>query len=282
MSDTAANETAWVYCEEKAFSGASPWLLVQPYLTADKRRSLLAVSALLNELWLLPDGVSETSIGINKLHWWQQQLSAPLPRQGGHPVLAVLAQVSARPQLPISPLATLMQSLQQQMEQQSYATVDHLWDDCVMLGSAAAELSMTLVDGDSDDTLLPMGALRYFMTILGRISTAADNSAPWPVPLSLQARHQLNREQARRHPEQLSPMLSDLLADIEQRLASGWPPAGMRVGNGRHLLLAAVLDQRRLQRLRRNPALLRQPRRRPWNLAAAWAVWRRARVYPLP
>ncbi|GAB4185809.1 MAG: hypothetical protein Tsb002_09800 [Wenzhouxiangellaceae bacterium] len=282
MSDAAANETAWAYCEEKAFSGASPWLLVQPYLTADQRRAVLAVSALINELWLLPDGVSEISIGVNKLHWWQQQLSAPLPRQGGHPVLAALARTTSQPMLPPAPLATLMQALQQQMERESYATVDQLWRDCEQMGGAAAELSMMLVDGDSDESLRPLGALRYFMTILGRSGAVADSIAPWPVPLSLQARHQRNREQLRRHPEQLQPLLGDLLAEIEQRVSRLWPEAAAWSGKGRHLLLAATLDQRRLRRLRRKPAQLLQRPRRPWGLADAWALWRQARAHPLP
>lgn len=276
------NAEIQAYCENKVLQAGSPLQLTQLYVPVSQRPVVIAIHTVLVELMAIPETVSDVGVAEAKLAWWRDQLLRHESSANRHPALRALMAHRDLAILKKNTVDDFLNGLHRVVSRSSYQNIDELWADCQLIGTAAWQLEMqALSSGQQDGDLAAAGAAHYFIRSLFRLSHG-DSIAPWPLPLSLQARHQINREQFRQGlaadaNSDLKAAIKNLIQEGRQRitpLMSDSPPSSAVYA---HTWVMSWFNQRYLRRLEKNPDFLFHSRGSPYGLWDAVALWRRAR-----
>lgn len=271
---------AGTYCHERALYPGSPLSLTQLFTPEVLQEPAVAAFALLNELWRVPEEVSEPSVGAAKLQWWQQQLAGDL-QQANHPVITGLLNVHPEACLPMPSLVQLIDTLSECLELGVYTDEEALWQRCQRIGLSSLQVQLAVL-GAEDDALMeatsnelwaaPLG-LHYVLRLIHQFAHV-DHCLPWPVPMNLQARHQVNPHNYSEKPQLLAQALSDTLGGIQQRLPK--PAELAKQANLPQLLpclLLYALEWRLLRRYQRQADLLLEQQQQRWRPRDTLSVW---------
>jgi phytoene synthase len=244
---------------------------------------LLALHALFASIELLNSGISEELVARGKLDWWRAEL---LERDGAdshHPVVSHLYATGALQKLPESTLGLLLDNAESRFE--ALAPIDEheflrlcheIYRPQVLLESSLGGIDEAF---DSVNTaVLFNGGLIQLLRESGR----RKENAFWWIPLSLQARFNVNRREleAFHDPEVLKALFAHIL-ELRCHLAEYQlfdRQAGSVNGAGLvHLQLMITLQSRQLDRLRgMNPAVYSNELSR-WRFGDLMTAWKRAR-----
>jgi phytoene/squalene synthetase len=149
---------------------------------------LLAFEALFRSLRDIPLSVSDPSVGLAKLGWWQKEL-AQAPGQGSqHPVVRALLESGALAQLNPEIFHAYLHALLMQLQEdclQDRAALEQLLRD-----TAGKEAQM-LVGATPSPAMVSAAAAARLLELIRTLSRHGVNHA-W-LPLDLVARHELNQ-----------------------------------------------------------------------------------------
>ena len=230
-------------CEELALVPGSEFEGVYRFLPSEAQETLLSLEALFRSLRDIPGGVSDPSVGVAKLAWWQQELARAPDEGSQHPVVRALLVSGALGGMDRDAFGDYLHALVTELQEEPVADFDVLRDR--LARSAGAEARVLAGQGGfSDSQLKAAGAsarLLELMRTLGR-----GDVVPGWLPMALVARHQVS-EQADASPAARAPVVADLacVARDWHRTAHLTPEAAQTPGE-RFLVLRAGLVERRL------------------------------------
>jgi phytoene/squalene synthetase len=271
---------AGTYSHERALYPGSPLSLTQLFTPTVLQEPVVAAYALLNELWRVPEDVSEPSVGAAKLNWWQQQLANTLD-QAAHPAIKGVLNVQAEVQLPADDANAFIATLTDCLELGVYSDVEALWQRCLQMGRHALQIQLAILGASTEraavlnqesDWAVPL-ALHYFLRLIHQFGQQ-DHCLPWPVPMNLQARHQVNPQNYAEHPEHLKCALQDLVKTVRQSLPTpAQLAAKAELPQLLPCLLLFALENRLLKRYQQQPELLLEQQQQRWRPMDTMSLW---------
>jgi phytoene synthase len=268
----ALNATDRSACETLALVPGSEFESVFRFLPSQERDWLLSLEALFRSLRDIPLGVSDPSVGVAKLAWWQQEL-ARAPHEGSqHPVVRALLNTGALGAMNRDDFGDYLHALVTELQEEPVTNVDLLRERLARTAGGEARL-LAGHGGFSDTQLKAAGAASRLLELM---RTLAGGRAPGWLPMDLVARHQV-REQARRSPGERAPVVVDLA-----RLARSWrgtahlTPEAAQTPGERVLVLRDALVERRLHQAQARPEQWLEQGARG-SVAEVFGTWRLAR-----
>jgi phytoene synthase len=259
-------------CETLALVPGSEFEGVFRFLPAEDRDVLLSLEALFRSLRDIPRGVSDPSVGIAKLAWWQQEL-ARAPGEGSqHPVVRALLDSGALEAINQDAFGDYLHALVTELQEEPVVDFEDLRDRLARTAGGEARV-LAGEGGFSDSQLKAAGAAARLLELM---RTLAGGGAPAWLPMELVARHQV-REQERPSPAERAPVIADLacLAQAWRGTAHLSPETALTPGE-RVLVLRDALVERRLRQAEAGAEqwLERGPR---GSVAEVFGTWRLAR-----
>ena len=260
-------------CENLALAPGSVFDSVFRFLPADDRDRLLSLEALFRSLRDIPLGVSDPSVGVAKLGWWQQELARAPDEGSQHPVVRALLDSGALAGLDRDAFGDYLHALVTELQEEPVTDFDTLRDR--LARSAGSEARMLAgAGGFSDSQLKAVGAASRLLELMR--SLARSGAIPSWMPMELVARHQV-RERPEPSPEERAPAVADLAS-----LANSWRgtarlnPADAQTAGDRLLVLRDAVVERRLGQAEGQPERwLKQGGR--GGVIEVFGTWRLAR-----
>lgn len=231
-------------CEELALVPGSEFEGVFRFMPPREREWLLSLEALFRSLRDIPLGVSDPSVGVAKLAWWQQELVRAPDEGSQHPVVRALRDTGALGAMDPDAFADYLHALVTELQEEPVTNLDALRDRLARTAGGEARL-LAGQGGFSDSQLEAAGAASRLLELMRSL---AGGGAPVWLPMELVARHQV-REQAGPSPVERAPVVADLAG-----LAQAWrgtarlTPEAARTPGERLLVLRDALVERRLDR----------------------------------
>jgi phytoene/squalene synthetase len=259
-------------CEELALVPGSEFEVVFRFLPLENRDRLLSFEALFRSLRDIPLEVSEPSVGVAKLAWWQQELARAPDAGSQHPVVRSLLDTGALGTMDRDAFGDYLHALVTELQEEPAANFESLRD---RLARTAGSEARVLVGqgGFSDSQLKAAGAAARLLRLMG---TLAGSGATGWLPMDLVARHQV-REQAVASPVERAPVVADLA-----RLAQTWrgtahlTPEAAQTPGERLLVLRDAVVERRLAQAEARPGQWLEHGARG-SVAEVFGTWRLAR-----
>lgn len=280
---------------------ASPLAISTLFLPQPLRPAVMAVNQLLSRVVEIPEEVSEPAVGAAKLAWWKGQLLDDLSN-AVHPDLQRVYRLCPVIQLKGTAVDQLVETLNQLIQKSVFQDTDDMWQVCMAVGQACLDIECQLLQhhqaankNESRDVagednikagevsvLAASHALHFFLRLLHNFAST-DALLPWPFPLQLQARHQMNsarfhtvaaddRERSELHKLRIA-MCRDLLREILQRL----PAKADYMAISADYLLPSVLmhhlEQRLLRRYLRKPEQILSLTKVNWSPLDVLSTW---------
>ncbi len=175
-------------CEELACTPRGEFAGVQRFIPAVHEPQLLAFEALFCSLRDIPVSVSDPSVGLAKLGWWQKELAQAATGGSQHPVVRAMIETGALDRLDPDCFNAYLHGLMMQLH-----------DNCL---NTTAELEATLRDTAGKEAQLLMGstppaamtgaACAARLLELLRALSDTDREHVW-LPMDLMARHSVSR-----------------------------------------------------------------------------------------
>ena len=244
---------------------------------------LLALHALFSSIELLNCQITEELVARRKLDWWRAEL---LERDGAdshHPVVSHLYATGALRKLPESTLGLLLDNAESRFDALAPIDEHEFLRLCQEIYRPQVLLESAL--GGIDEAFNPVNTAVLFnggLIQLLRESGRRKENAFWWIPLSLQARFNINRREleAFHDPEVLTALFAHIL-ELRGQLVehqSFERQAGPVNGAGLvHLQLMSALQSRQLGRLQgMNPAMYSKELSR-WRIGDLMTAWKSAR-----
>lgn len=237
-------------CQELALVPGTEFETLFRFLPSRDQDMLLSLEALFRTLSDIPRVVSDPSVGVAKLAWWQQELLQAPSEGSQHPVVRALLETGALETLDPDSFGAYLHALVTELQEEPVTDGEALRERLARVAGSEARVLAGPV-GFSDGQLEAAGAasrLHELMRTLARGGPAPD----W-LPMDLVARHQV-RNDDRRSPTKSAALVADLAG-----LARGWrrmaplAPERARTPGERQLVLRDALVGRRLQRAEARP-----------------------------
>lgn len=259
-------------CAALALAPGSTFSAVHGFVPVEARDALLALEALFRSLGPIPLSVSDPSVGIAKISWWQQELHRVSETGTQHPIVRALRDSGALEQLDSDRFNGYLHALVEQLQEEPLPDTAALEQWLDRSAGEEAQLIAGLNSGPATPLRCAGNALRLLE--LMHSSLQQDAAQAW-LPMDLVARHQYRDGQA-------SSASRDALAADLAGLAQSWrarapidPAACNSPGAGLVALRDGVVG-RRLEALKRQPG--------PWldqgqrtSMGDVFSTWRLAR-----
>ncbi len=237
-------------CEELALAPGSEFDSVFRFLPAEDQDRLLSLEAMFRSLRDVPLGVSDPSVGVAKLGWWQQELARAPDEGSQHPVVRALLESGALETLNREAFGDYLHALVTELQEEPVLDFEALRDRLARSAGSEARV-MAGAGGFSDSQLKAVGAASRLLELMRGL--ARSGTLPAWLPVDLVARHQV-REQPEPAPAERAPVVADLAC-----LARSWRdtarlnPADAQTPGDRLLVLRDGLVERRLSQAEGQP-----------------------------
>lgn len=135
--------TPYEYCEDKCRSSGSSFTGSFRFLTAERRRAMTVLYAYCREIDDVVDECSDANVARTTLNWWRAEIAAVF-REGGqptHPVCLALVPVVKRFNLPQEHFLEIIDGMEMDLEQHSYADFKSLQLYCYRVASVVGLLA---------------------------------------------------------------------------------------------------------------------------------------------
>lgn len=265
------------------------------FVPQEVRPAALAVHQLLARILEIPEEVTEPSVAVAKLAWWRGQMAGKLS-DAVHPDVQKVLQHCDIDELPLEALDRLLDAMEQIIGKSVFQSVDEMWSVCIAVGEGAFALEYELLQAPGNrqlrtvkleknalNVLASIYGLHFFLRLLHHFNDS-DKLLPWPFPMQLQARHQMN--QTRFHSRgsseseklalraQRAALCRDLLHEIQQRFPSSDAYRQLSLSTAALPgLLMHHLEQRLVQRYVRNPTALFALQSIRWSPLDVVSLW---------
>lgn len=242
-------------CENLALAPLADFAGVHRFIPAAHEPQLLAFEALFRSIRDIPLSVSDPSVGMAKLGWWQQELAKAASEGSQHPVVRAMVQTGALQRLDQECFIAYLHGLMMQLQ-----------DDCL---SSTAELEATLRDTAGVEAQLLTGAqptpaiigaacAARLLELLRRLANT-DAEHAW-LPMDMMARHSVSRAAA--GPDDARTALVKDLAELAGQCrvkglseSADFAGTGKQSGPGHaYIVLRDSLVGKRLAQASGNPA----------------------------
>jgi phytoene synthase len=129
------------YCQEKCATSASSFYYSFLFLSAERRRAIMALYAFFLEVEAVVGECNDISIASTKLTWWRQEIERVASGQPTHPVGLALKAVSANFNLPKELLLEIIDGVEMDLQQTRYLDFKGLSLYCYRVSGVLALLS---------------------------------------------------------------------------------------------------------------------------------------------
>lgn len=205
------------YCAARVAPAGSSLYYALRKVPLARQPALLALLALLRELYEIARECHEPALAERKLAWWQAQLHA-LPEPGAHPVTQALAAAGVTE----AQLQPLLQGVQMDIHYNAYRQASELAPYLYSFGAYPARLMLQLCASE-DQPLLELaeraGSMLLEMRLVLSCARAAQQGRCY-IPDSVLHTHQLDPEQWALGLD--DPRTRTLFAQQHQRLQHDW------------------------------------------------------------
>ena len=279
----AGNDNVQRFCWEQIHKTNILFRISHLFAPSQMSDQLLALHALFASIELLNCEINEELVARRKLDWWRTELLERNAADSHHPVVRHLYETGVLKKLPESMLSLFLDNDESRFD--ALAPRDE--NDCIRLCQEIyrPQVQMESALGGIDEALNSYNKAVLFnggLIQLLRESGRRQENAYWWIPLSLQARFNVNRREleAFQDPEVLKALFIHILElrgqSSDYQLSDGQP--GFVKGAGLvHLQLMIALQSRQLGRLRMmNPATYSNELSR-WRIGDLMTAWKRAR-----
>lgn len=232
---------------------------------------MLVCEALFRSLRDIPMSVSDPSVGLAKLGWWQKELTQAATKGSQHPVVRALIDLGLLKQLSSEYLTAYLHGLMMQLQEDCLNDTEALKN--VLRDTAGNEAQ--LLSGASPSPAQIAAATSARLCELMRTLSHGDAQHAW-LPLDLVARHKLTRSAAG-SAETRAALVEDLAGLAQQwRDLAPLDEIDSNGAGGAFIVLRDSLVGSRLAQAQRNPAgfLRRAQRRGVRELFASWTTAR--------
>lgn len=175
-------------CEQLACAAGTEFEGVHRFIPAAHEPRLLALEALFRSLRDIPLSVSDPSVGLAKLGWWQQELALAPTRGSQHPVVRALADTGALDRLEQDQFVAYLHALMMQLQEDCPENVTNL--EGSLRDTAGNEAGM-LIGSPAPDSLIGAACAARLLELIRTL--AHTNSEHVWLPMDLVARHSLSR-----------------------------------------------------------------------------------------
>ena len=268
------------WCKDRLWVPHNPISASLLFVAKEQQMPILALRAVHSELAQIAELSHEPGLAHSKLNWWREAFM----QQHTHPALEALDVLKVREKLPMPQVMALCDAIEQSLEAPRYETNERAWQSCQALGGVALELEVQMLSatppsGASVEAIQDLGAANYWLRLVRDIGADARQGR-WFVPLEMQARHQINRQQVVDGVGGLDwdGFIGALVSEATNRLIRAEAQLHAALGPGMvHAMITAALDQRLAKQLTRAPSRLLRERILPSHTGNVWAAWRQAR-----
>jgi phytoene synthase len=157
--------TARSACETLALVPGSEFESVFRFLPSEDQDWLLSLEALFRSLRDIPLGVSDPSVGVAKLAWWQQELARAPDEGSQHPVVRALLDTGALEAMNGDDFGDYLHALVTELQEEPVTDVELLRDR--LAGTAGAEARLLAGHGGfSDSQLRAAGAASRLLELM--------------------------------------------------------------------------------------------------------------------
>ncbi len=140
------------YCQEKcALSGSSSYYSFL-FLSAPRRRAIMALHAFCREVDEVVGECKDISIASTKLNWWRQEVERVASGQPTHPVGLALKAVGGEFNLPKELLLEIIDGMEMNLQQTRFLDFKGLSLYCYRISSVPALLSAEIFGGTDRQT----------------------------------------------------------------------------------------------------------------------------------
>lgn len=182
------------YCQEKTGGSGSSFYYSFLFLPPERRRAITALYAYCREVDDTVDDCREPQVARAKLHWWRDEIDATFRGSPNHPVSRALVAAIEHYHLPPQPFHDILNGMEMDLDQQSYARFDDLQVYCQRVASAVGLLSARIF-GYSDPATLEfahrLGIALQLINIIRDVGEDARRQRLY-LPLDDLARFQIN------------------------------------------------------------------------------------------
>lgn len=269
-----SGQTERAACLELAMGPGKEFDCLFRFLPAADQDRMLSFEALFRSLRDIPLDVSDPSVGIAKLAWWQQEL-ARAPSEGSqHPVVRALVGSGALEVMDRDAFGDYLHALVSDLQEDSVVDENSLLKRFAHSAGSEARV-LAGKSGFSAQQLTAAGSAARLLELMRGL--ALGGKPPNWLPMSLVARYQV-REAGDFSPQDRAPLVSDLARLARaSRAALPLTPSGILTPGDRMLVLRDALVERRLSHAERRPQqwMAGAERGRLGDVLATWRLARR-------
>jgi len=150
------------YCQNKAAQSGSSFYYAFRFLPDARRRAITAFYAFCREVDNVVDEVTDTGIARTKLFFWRNEIDALYAGAPQHPVMQALAPHISPMHLPRTAFHTVIDGMQQDLDQTRYLNFSELQTYCYKAAGVVGEASARIFGMATPDD---PGTLAYAKTL---------------------------------------------------------------------------------------------------------------------
>lgn len=271
-------------CLELASLPGSEFALVQGFLPVSDREPMLAFEALFRSLRDIPRSVSDPSVGIAKIAWWQQELRRAPEEGTQHPVARGMLDSGVLGSLNREAFSDYLHALVEALQEETTPTVAALQADLQRTAGQEAlmiaeydpgtgvEAGPGMEAGADMGPLRDAGVVNRLLDLMRSIGQGEPQSS-W-LPLDLVARHRYRPGESA--PDVHHSLISDLAEAALAWCNEAIAPHTCTTPGARFIALRHAVVLRRLRDAQANPARWLSRGGRP-SVGEVFACWRLAR-----
>ena len=141
------------YCQDKTAKSGSSFYYSFLFLPKEKRMAITAVYAFCREVDDVVDNPGENQIKHIKLQWWREEITRLFNAQAQHPVTLALTSVIERYNLPEEYFQEIIDGMQMDLDQTSYANFKELSLYCYRAAGVVGLISAEIFGYQDRQTL---------------------------------------------------------------------------------------------------------------------------------
>ena len=141
------------YCQDKTANSGSSFYYSFIFLPDTKRKAITAVYAFCREVDDVVDNPGENQIKQVKLQWWRDEIARLFKHQAQHPVTRALMPVIDKFNLPEEYFQEIIDGMQMDLDQTSYATFKDLYLYCYRAAGVVGLISAEIFGYQDRQTL---------------------------------------------------------------------------------------------------------------------------------
>ncbi len=276
------------YCRDRVLVTGSPLRLTHLFVGREAAQKLICISALIADIGNIPYQVADPSVARTKLAWWLQELQRFQAAEARHPITQAMQALKLE-NLPKSDFEAWVDALAGLIDPPPLENGAQLMRHCEAVGGQAAWLEAFALNAGNDAAAYcrAAGSARYLVHLIRDLPADAGAGRCW-LPLDIQARYRINRDNMLRSPASDWPVSGwdAAVRDMCRLAATAFDSADRELaGLGRrdagiaHIHIQSALARRLLRQLARRPSVILQRRVRVSDWYTLWAAWRVGRRY---